>query len=58
LIALFQPNQPHALRVAADHGNVLDRCPHQDARLAHQHDLVVHAHLKGADHPAVAVGDL
>ena len=58
LIALFQPDQAHALGIAPDHRNVLHRRAHQHAVLAHEHDLIVHAHLQRADHEAVAVGDL
>src|SRR5208282_1587560 len=58
LIALLQPDQSDTLGIAADHGNVLNRRTHQHAVLAHQHDLIVHAHLQRAHHDSVAVGNL
>ena len=58
LIALFQPDQAHTLGVASHHGNILHRRAHQHAVLAHQHDLIVQAHLQRAHHDSVAVGNL
>ena len=58
LIPLLEADEAHALGIAADHRDVLDRRAHQGAVLAHEHDLIVETHLQRSDHAAVAVGDL
>src|SRR5271166_198525 len=58
LIALLEADQAYTLRVATHDRNILDRSAHQSASLAHEHDLVVEAHLQRTDHASVAVRHL
>src|ERR1022692_3095225 len=58
LIALLEADQAHALRVAPHDRNILDRSAHQSASLAHEHDLIIEAHLQRTDHASVAVRHL
>src|SRR6056297_2804816 len=53
-----QADQAHALRVAAEDGDIGDRRAHQGAGVADQHDLVVVGDLQCAHHASVPLGGL
>src|SRR5690349_2847665 len=57
-LALVQPDEAYALRIAAHDGDLRHRGAHQRAGRTDEHELMLGIHLQRRDHLAVALGSL
>src|SRR5215204_4053170 len=57
-VACIELDEPHALRIAAEHRNLARTRAHQRATGTHEHELVRNRDLRRRHEPAVAIARL